>query len=180
MVSVPQVLLDTSVLLNLLASGEIESIFRTLNNRWLICAAVEKESLYLRTDDPHNPFEPVTLVPLFSAKLLEVCDVESGAEAQLYVNYSTQLDDGEAMSMAIAVSRGYYLATDDRKARHIFLETNLAEGLWCTSKIVREWIEREALSSAKARHVLFEIIRKARFFPPASDENLAWWSDLCS
>lgn len=176
----PQVLLDTSVLLNLLASGEIESIFRTLNNRWLICAAVEKESLYLRTDDPHNPFDPVTLVPLFSAKLLEVCDVESGAEAQLYVNYSTQLDDGEAMSMAIAISRGYYLATDERKARRIFLETNVADRLSCTSTIVRAWVETAAISSIKARQVLHEIIRKARFFPSATDENLNWWNDLCS
>ncbi len=179
-ISRPHVLLDTCVLLNLLATGEIESILRALNRRWLVCAAVEKESLYLRTEDPNNPLQSVSLAPLISAKLLESCDIERADEAQLYVNYSARLDDGEAMSVALAIARGYHLATDERKARRIFLEAGPSEHLSCTSDIVREWTETEKLSRARAKSALLEIVHKARFFPGANDENLQWWNDLCS
>jgi len=174
------VLLDTCVLLNLLATGEIESILGALNKRWLVCAAVEKESLYLRSDDPNNPLEPVSLAPLISVKLLEICDIENAEEAQLYVNYSVRLDDGEAMSVALAVARGYHLATDERKARRIFRESGAALQLSSTSQIIKEWTEIGKISRQRAKSVLLAIVQKARFSPSASDENLQWWDDLCS
>jgi predicted nucleic acid-binding protein len=174
------VLLDTCVLLNLLATGEIESILSALNKRWLVCAAVEKESLYLRTEDPNNPLEPVSLAPLLSAKLLEICDIENADEAQLYVNYSVRLDDGEAMSVALAVARGYRLATDERKARRIFSESGAPRHLSSTSQIIKEWTEIEKISRERAKSVLLAIIQKARFLPSASDENFQWWNEVCS
>lgn len=173
-------LLDTCVLLNLLASGEIEPILSALNKRWLVCAAVEKESLYLRTEDPNDPLQPVSLAPLLSAKLLEICDIESADEAKLYVNYSARLDDGEAMSVALALARGYHLATDERKARRIFRESGDALHLSSTSQIIKEWTEIEKVSRKRAKSVLLAIAQKARFMPPASDENVQWWNDLCS
>lgn len=173
-------LLDTCVLLNLLATGEIESILRALTKRWLVCAAVEKESLYLRTEDPNNLLQPVSLAPLISAALLEICDIETPNEAQLYVNYSARLDDGEAMSVALAVARGYHLATDERKARRIFTESAAALHLSSTSQILKEWTEIEKISRERAKSVLLAIVQKARFMPSASDENLQWWNDLCS
>lgn len=173
-------LLDTCVLLNLLATGEIESILSSLNKKWLVCAAVEKESLYLRTEDPNNPLQPVSLAPLLSAKLLEICDIENADEAQLYVNYSARLDDGEAMSVALAIARGYHLATDERKARRIFSESGTALHLTGTSQIIREWTEIEKISRKRAKSVLLAIVQKARFMPSASDENLQWWNDLFS
>ncbi len=176
----PHVLLDTCVLLNLLASGECEAILRALNNQWLICTAVEKESLYLRTEDLKNPLQVVSLAPLLSMELLQICDVETADEARLYVNHSSRLDDGEAMSVALAISRGYFLATDERKARRIFLEAGVAGRLTCTSQIVREWTETATISRPRAKAALLEIVNKARFFPSASDANLQWWNDMCS
>lgn len=174
------VVLDTCVLINLLASGECEDILRGLNNHWLVCAAVEKESLYLRTNDPHNPMEAVTLAPLIAMKLLQLCNIESAEEARLYVNYATQLDDGEAMSVALAISRGYTLATDERKARRLFLEVSSPDRLICTSQIVKDWAEAIAISPERLKSALLQIVSRARFFPPAADSNVQWWSDLCS
>ena len=179
-ISRPHVLLDTCVLLNLLATGETESILSALNTRWLACAAVEKESLYLRTEDPNDPLQPVSLASLLSTELLEICDIENAAEAQLYVNYSARLDDGEAMSVALAVARGYHLATDERKARRIFLESGTALQLSGTSNILKEWTEIEKISRERAKSVLLSVVHKARFLPSMSDENLQWWKDLCS
>jgi len=174
------VLLDTCVLINLLASGECQDILRAINNQWLVCAAVEKESLYLRTNDAHNPMEAVTLAPLISMKLLQICNVESAEEARLYVNYATQLDDGEAMSVALARARGYILATDERKARRLFLEVSVQDRLMCTSQILKDWAEATTISRPRLKSALLQIVSRARFFPPAADSNLQWWSDLCS
>jgi predicted nucleic acid-binding protein len=174
----PTVLLDTCVLLSLLASGESEPVLSTLRKRWLICAAVEKESIYLRNEDPNSPLVLVSLMPLIAAGLLEVCDVETEDEARLYVNYATRLDDGEAMSVALAIARGYYLATDDRKARRIFLETGARERLTCLTQLMRDWTETAHISRKRARTALLEIVNKARFSPSEGDKNREWWDDL--
>lgn len=175
------VLLDTCVLINLLASGEFKEILRASTFTWMICSAVEKESIYLRTEDAQNPLIIVDLSPLISGTLISVCDIESENEANLYVNYASLLDDGEAMSLALTLSRGYILATDERKARRLFLEAvNAPERLTGTSEIMKSWIETRSISESKAKNVLMEITRRARFFPPISDPNYQWWSDICS
>ena len=115
-------ILDAYVLINLLASGEIEGVLRAAAEESLICSAVEGESIYLRTEDPKAPLEPIDLRPLIGAGLLTVCHIEGDEEAELHVDYASALDDGEAMSLAIALSRRFVLATDERKARRLFLE----------------------------------------------------------
>lgn len=175
------VLLDTCVLINLLASGECEDILRVLNHRWMVCSAVEKESIYLRTDNPPNSLELIDFAPLVSAGLLSICDIEGNEEANLFVNYAASLDDGEAMSLALALSRGHTLATDERKARRLFLEvTGKPEMLTGTSEILREWTGGNSISTDRAKIALLEITRRARFFPSTIDPNYKWWSDICS
>ena len=175
------VLLDACVLINLLASGEIEAILRVTEQEFKICTAVEKESFYLRADDPQEQsFDSVQLDPLVKSGVLSVCAIESEVEGTLYVDYASQLDDGEAMSIAIAEARGYLLATDDRKARRIFLESTAAPGrLISTSDLVRSWAERQAISLDKLKAILLSIQHRASFIPPRSDAHLQWWRDSC-
>jgi predicted nucleic acid-binding protein len=173
-------LLDTCVLINLLASGECEAILRSSNRRWLICSVVERESIYLRTDDPNVPLELINLEPLISSGVISVCDVETEEESRLYVNYSSMLDDGEAMSLALALARGHQLATDERKAKRLFLEAvSSTDELIGTSQILREWVEGHSIEKIRAKEVLVQIANRARFFPPSSDVYYQWWSDIC-
>lgn len=175
------VLLDTCVLINLLASGECEDILRALNHRWMVCTAVEKESIYLRTDNPPNSLELIDFAALISPGLISVCDIETSEEANLFVNYSALLDDGEAMSLALALSRGHTLATDERKARRLFLEVaGDPQMLTGTSEILRGWIEDNSITADRAKIVLLGITRRARYFPSVSDPNYKWWNGLCS
>ena len=110
-----------------------------------------------------------------------MCSVESEVEANLYVNYASLLDDGEAMSLALVLARGHALATDERKARRLFLEaTNEPGRLIGTSEIIRGWVESNSITDAKAKDVLLEITRRARYSPPLNDPNHRWWSDICS
>jgi predicted nucleic acid-binding protein len=171
------VILDACVLINLLASGEAESIIRVAAEEFRICEVVEKETIYLRSDDPQEEtFEAVQIAPLKDAGLLSVCAVENPIEEVLYVNYASQVDDGEAMSIAIAETRGYKIATDDRKARRIFLEaTGAPDRLIWTSDLVRKWAEQENISPEKLKSTLLSIRQRATFFPPKRDANHNWW-----
>jgi predicted nucleic acid-binding protein len=169
-------ILDACVLINLLASGEIEGILRVAARDSLICSAVEQESIYLRTGDPHTPLELIELKPLIDSGLLTICRIESDHEAQLYVDYASALDDGEAMSLAIALTRDLVLATDERKARRLFSEAaGDQERLTSTSALVRHWAEAERIPADRVKTALTRIEERARYQPPTTDENYQWW-----
>lgn len=169
-------ILDACVLINLLAGGEIEGVLGAAARQSLICSAVETESIYLRTDDPHAPLELIHLDPFIKSGLLAVCNVEGDEEAQLYIDYASKLDDGEAMSVAIALSRGYILATDERKARRLFLEAaGDQQRLTSTPELMRRWVEAERIPAPRLKESLLRIEARARYQPPASDANYQWW-----
>jgi hypothetical protein len=175
----PTMILDSCVLINLIASEEAEDILRSTGKECRICIVVEKESFYLRPDDPQEElFDSVQLDPLISSGRLILCDIEGIREATLYIDYASRLDDGEAMSLAIAESRGYVLATDDRKARRIFLEAvGDSKRLISTSDLVRNWAETQSISAARLKTALIRIRNRANFFPSRKDPNSTWWSD---
>ncbi len=177
----PRILLiDTCVLINLLASGEIKPILKVAAQQSLLCSVVENESIYLRADDPQDGLEKVNLQPLIEDGGLTVCDIETLEEEQLYVNYASVLDDGEAMSLAIALARGWNLATDERKARRLFLEAaNNADLLTTTSTLIRGWAEAKKIISTRLKSVLLQIENRARYRPPIWDVNRQWWIDSC-
>ncbi|MBL8190838.1 MAG: PIN domain-containing protein [Acidobacteria bacterium] len=171
------IILDSCVLINLIASEETEEILRSTGKDCRICVIVEKESFYLRPDDPEEElFDLIKLDPFIKSGILSLCNIEGSQEAALYVDYASRLGDGEAMSLAIAESRGYVLATDDRKARRIFLESgNDSINLTSTSELVRNWADSKLVSPAKLKSVLVNIQHRAHFFPPRKDPNFTWW-----
>lgn len=171
-------ILDACVLINLLASGEVEGILRAAARDSFICSAVEGESIYLRTEDPAAPLEAVDLGSLVASGLLTVCRLEGASEAELYVDYAGALDDGEAMSLAVALSRGFILATDERKARRLFLEAAADPlRLVSTSDLLRSWAEAEAARGGRLKEALLRIEKRARYQPPVTDANHQWWVD---
>lgn len=178
MISSTAQILDACVLINLLASGEIEGILRVAARNSLICSAVEGESIYLRTDDPKSPLDLIDLHPLIDSGLLTVCHLEGDYEAELYIDYASALDDGEAMSLAIALARGLVLATDERKARRLFLEAaGDTKRLTSTSELLWQWAEAEAVAAGRLKAALLHIERRARYQPPNTDPNHRWWVD---
>jgi predicted nucleic acid-binding protein len=173
-------IIDTCVLINLLASGGIEKILRCAANKSLICSAVEAESLFLRTDDPQKPRELIQLAPLIETNLLTTCRMENAEEEELYVNYAAALDDGEAMSIALALARGGSLATDDRKARRLFTEAvGDPDRLISTSDLVRRWFETEKITPEWLEATLQRIEFRAGYQPSPSDSGFNWWMRSC-
>jgi predicted nucleic acid-binding protein len=171
--------LDACVLLNLLATGVIHEILTLAASRVLVCDLVRDESFYLKSDDGSDEQVLIDLQPHFDQGTIHPCLLENDLENQNFVDLAAQLDDGEAMSIAIALSRNIFLATDDKKARRIFQEnTTNINTLLSTSDLVREWAEANELLVLEVKAILIRIETIARYFPPNSDRNYAWWNDV--
>jgi len=175
MVGVP-LILDTSVALNLLAAGAGLSVLESLEVNCFVCSAVVDETIYVRSDNPTEPREAVSIDPWLASGAVKVINPESLLEEELYVQFAADLDDGEAMSLAVCRARGYALATDDRKARRI--AGRLAPPgvqLLSTSQIVHHWAVRTGAAPGELKRILSAIELRARFIPPHDDPLREWW-----
>jgi predicted nucleic acid-binding protein len=101
---------DTSVLLNLLAADCLESVIRTTGWQFKLCSAVRDEVKKLR-DPGTGKMETIDISGLLEAGILQVLDLASGDEQARYIDLAASVDDGEAMSIAIAAERNLDLAT---------------------------------------------------------------------
>ena len=174
-------ILDTCALLNLIATGVIQEILSVIAQNSIICVLVQNESRHLRKEDDISEKENVDLEPLINSKVIQLCDFETPDEQQLFVNLAVDLDDGEAMSVAIALSRNWYLATDDKPARRLFTENSHNNRLLTsTSDLIKEWAEKENIDDLAIKPILLKVERKASFRPPKSDVNLQWWNYILS
>lgn len=174
-------IIDACVLLNLIATGIIEDILNLIAQNSFVCILAKNESLFLRKEDDINENEPIDIDDLVNQGVIQICDFENVEEQEFFVNLAASLDDGEAMSLAIALSRNWHLATDDKKARRIFRENNSNNDfLISTTDLIRVWAESENISDIEIKSILVKVERKASFRPPKSDPNLQWWNDILS
>lgn len=172
-------IIDACVLINLLASGVIEQILRIAAQDLNICVLVRNESIFLRNEADLTELIPIDIQPYIDNGLINICDLETDEEQELFVNLAAKLDDGEAMSIAIALSRNWDVATDDKKARRIFLENvQTNQELTSTSSLIRQWVETENISENEVKSILLKIEKSARFYPADSDANYQWWTDI--
>jgi len=169
-------ILDTCVLINLAASGEIADIVSTIRGATFICSAVQKEALFLRDDTEQSKMVPLQVDDVLAIARIRVCDLETEYEEEQFVTLAAELDDGEAMSIAIAANRGMAFASDDQKARRIFTElVPDPQQLHSTSSILKQWATLRSVPPPRLREALHRIGTRARFTPPRRDPNAAWW-----
>jgi hypothetical protein len=170
------VFLDSSVLLNILATGRADEVLRTFDAGVGLCTAVVAETLFLRSENPSDAPERILLDPLIGAGLLQRHDLESDDEKAMYVQLAADLDDGEAMTLAVAHQRGLAAATDDRKARRIARERFGDELLLLrTTDIVHAWLQTAKIDEASARTLLRRIESIAHYRPANDDPLREWW-----
>ena len=171
----PMPILDACVLINLLATGRLEDVAKALGTPFLICDVVRAETLFLRNpNDPETPKDPIDLSPFLRDGILEETTTRSEDEEAAFVAFATQLDDGEAMTLAIALSRDLTLATDERKARKVFLDAGgHADRLISTPQILQQWSQA---ASIEITPFLTLIETRARYRPRHTDPLYKWWT----
>ena len=111
--------LDSCCLINLCAVGDPSAWMGNVGVIWHIPSSVLSEALFLRVADGPDALGKVRLdmTVYIDSGLIESCDTTAEPEVDLYVDLARELDDGEAMGLAIAHCRGWRLATDDTLAR---------------------------------------------------------------
>ena len=173
-------LLDASCLLNLYATSCLLEIAAALP--WQLAVVdyvLEQEALFVRIIGAYEEQEetaPVDLSPLIDEGLLLVVRLETPSEEASFVELAAALDDGEAVTGAIAFNREHLVAIDDRKARRVLGEKAPGMRLVSTLEIMRHW--GTSVPVQEVRHALRAMQHRARYVPGQWDPLYAWWRDM--
>lgn len=170
------VLIDACSLINLFATRHLEDIVSGRPEHLAIVEEVRRESQFVFRDggDQNRRIrEPVDWDNFISSGLLTLVDDPSEAEAQTFIDLSVELDDGEAMTGAIAIHRGYGVITDDRKASRLLMSLDV--DVMSSLDIVADWIEEERIPVDGAAAILLDIRIGARYLPPRTHSRYEWW-----
>ena len=172
-------IIDTCCLLNLYATADQTAIFEHLGGIF-VSGHVQREALWIRCVDhdspPHLVPQEIDLSEAIDAGQITVCDLEGQAEMDSFVHFAQQLDDGEASALALAKSRGWTVATDDRKARRISAEEGIR--VVRTSEMMRSWVESQGMDDRQIGDVLRRIQTFGRFRPRHTDSLFEWWNQM--
>ena len=172
-------IVDACCLINLSASGKESRIFRACGGLW-VPTQVQSEALRIRRIDEDAPerlvSQDIDVSVAISAGYIHACSLEGRDEWDAFVGFAMQLDDGEASCLAIAKSRGWTVATDDRKARRIATDNGIS--LISTPELIRRWVDARSPSETAVIEVLRNIERFASFRPRRTDPLHGWWVGL--
>ena len=172
-------IIDSCCLINLYASGKEVSIVRACGECY-IPDEVRSEALRIRQVDEDDPTRlmprDIDLGTAIAAGVFRTCHLEGHDELDAFVRFAMELDDGEASCLAIAQSRGWVVATDDRKAQRIASENDIE--LISTPKLIQKWMRATSPDEAMVVEVLGKIERFGRFRPRRTDPHHGWWVGL--
>lgn len=178
------VVIDACCLLNLIAAGNIlpkieaaDSASAGFPHTLNVPDIVAGEALYVYEPDEDEPEKLVKrhldIRGMIDACIVQGCTLRSGEESELFVRLAVRLDDGEAACLAIAKSRSWTLATDDRVARRLCGELDVST--LSTAELVKCWAEESNASDEEVGISLSNIQRFARFLPRNGSPESEWW-----
>lgn len=93
---------------------------------------------------------------------------------------AVEVSDAEAEAAAIALRRGWTLATDDRKARRVALGIDPGLTLCGTTNILFRWQRQSRRGDGELARVLRSVQERARSCPHRADALRAWWDRLAA
>ena len=175
-------LLDASCLLNLYATGFLREIADTLPYQFAVADYVlEQEALHTWVPEPDETREervPVDLSPLVREGQIHVMRLEHSEEELTFVDLAASIDDGEAMTGALAFHRGCSVATDDRKARRVIREWFPTVPLVSTLELLKLWAQAGSVSEVELQTAMKSMRAGASYVPGHRDSLYAWWREV--
>ena len=170
------VVVDTSVVINLNATGCAEAILRALPNR---CVVVEDVLLELQMGRQTGRGDADALAVLIEQQLVERAQLRNTGifHFQRLVSGSAAetLDDGEAATIACAIEQGAVALVDERKAIRICAERFPNLPIGCTVDVLAQRHVQAALGHRLADAV-FHALDRGRMRVP--DSYGQWVVDL--
>ena len=172
-------ILDASTLLNIYATGRLRDIASAASYRFAVAEYVlREEALFVwqcETDDDVPARVPLDLDPLIEDGSIELMTLHAGEEVETFVNFALSIDDGEAITAALALHRGCAVATDDRKARRVIAARAPLVPLVSTLDLLSEWAETAQLATKEVREVMEAMRSGASYVPGRRDPRFEWW-----
>lgn len=160
--------IDASVLINLLGCGAAEEILHALPGAVLIEQRTLAEVL---TDPSRNLPSRAGRERLIQRDQLQVRHL--GGDAIEYflelVSEPDGLDDGEAATIACALDLGATAVLDERKARRVVRERFPALALSCTAGLFRSLLAQRRMEEARVRTLLLAALQRARMSVPLEE-----------
>ncbi|WNZ44465.1 hypothetical protein Q2T42_21940 [Leptolyngbya boryana CZ1] len=174
------IVLDACCVLNLCASENFIEILKSIPAQVVVTEIVrERELITLQRLGNEENEAALQFETAIAQGLLSIVDFESESEEDAFVNYAFELgDDGESATCAIAIQRGWAIATDDKKAISFSQEEAPHLQVLSTLEIIKGWSEVENLASTKLRSVLSAVRTKGRYKPHRNHPLLSWWENL--
>jgi len=157
------IVLDSSVVINLLATGQAASIIRALAIPIVITENVVRE---IELGGANGRAEPSLLKKLIGERVVSVRDLE-GEALTIFLDLvsgsaSESLGDGEAASLAFAYQYSCRAGIDEKKATRVAADRFRQMKLVTTVDILAHESVRESLGGASLIEATFRALRIAR------------------
>lgn len=176
------IILDACCVINLYASGKMSSVLKSVPVRFAIADYVyEKEVLKIYTgpnNDVTQTNEAVNLKPFIDSKLVAVASPNCEDEFIDYIDFlANRLDDGEALTGAIAKSRNWGIGIDEKKGISFFTRETPQLQLVSTPELLKHWADTTNPSPEMLKTVILNIQNRARYCPNTRHSLYQWWEN---
>lgn len=171
-------LLDACSVINLAACDLLSAL--ASNRSFHVVDLVVEEALFIRCGgdgDDADERLPINLRELTDSGHIEVEATFSDEELLTFIDLTLDLDDGEALTLAVAAHRGYAVVTDDRKALRIARDELQLE-LVTSLELIRGWSADQDLPDDDVRKLLVALHERGRYIPPRSHPLRDWWAEI--
>lgn len=115
---------------------------------------------------------------LLRCNSIKLYSLEGEEELRVFVNFAYLVDDGEAMTCAIASLRNFSVATDDKKAKKILKDRAQHVKIFSTLDIIKKWVEKNNVTQDPIKRVLIDIKERASYIPGINDTLYEWWEKI--
>jgi hypothetical protein len=117
-----------------------------------------------------------SLEPFIKQKLLRVVAPKSEKEFELLANFAAQMEDGESVTGAIALSRNWAIGTDDRRAIEVIRIASPSQQIVSSLALMKNWLDVREESIMMIRNCLVKLKRDASYSPKQDHELYQWWA----
>jgi len=121
----------------------------------------------------------INLQPIIDKNLLAVVSIRSETESIDYINFCYEfLENGEAITGAIAKNRNWGIATDDTKCIDILNKNVPHVQIFTTPHLIKNWYEIRRPSTFEIKTTLKNIQCGGRYRPGPKHPLHRWWNNV--
>lgn len=147
----------------------MESILKSIPPQIYVAAYVSEEEV-----------KSCDLTRFIETGLIHIVTPTSDEEAENMVNFAVKFKaDGEAYTGAIALSRGWALATDENRVLKFFAQEMPHIQLITTPELLKHWVDTANPDSQIVHESLTTVEQIGRYSISTNHPCYPWWKTIC-